>query len=142
MNFCYYYSSNRIFTEGTCKLLNLIVADLIDEDYVINHRFTAISALIFGTTSFLAKPGQTLAPLVGTNLITSQTGVDVFDTKTSEQYNHDIYRDGCFKILVMVPIICGVVQIFVWEKFDLHSKKLKLIKEKRASNAFGNSAVV
>ena len=32
----------------------------MDEDYVINKRKTAISALIFGTISFLAKPGQTL----------------------------------------------------------------------------------
>ena len=30
--------------------------------------------LIFGTANFLAKPGQTLAPIIGTSLISAMTG--------------------------------------------------------------------
>lgn len=63
---CIYIASNRVFTEGCCKLLNLVVSDLIDEDSVLHSRETSISALIFGTTNFFTKPGQSLAPLVGT----------------------------------------------------------------------------
>ncbi|MGH0128572.1 UNVERIFIED_CONTAM: hypothetical protein FKN15_030161 [Acipenser sinensis] len=39
---------NRVFTEGTCKLLNLVISDLVDEDLVMNHRQQAASALLFG----------------------------------------------------------------------------------------------
>ena len=121
--------------------MNLIVTDLVDEDYVINRRKTAISALIFGTTSFLAKPGQTLAPLIGTYLISSTTGVDLFSSNspldmlnlhpspTSE--DDDIYRNGCFQILIIIPIVSAFLQILTWQKFDLHSKKLKSIKDAR-----------
>jgi hypothetical protein len=76
---CLFIASNRIFTEvslfakssikgwwlslcfryqGTCKLLNLVVGDLVDEDYITHNRAAPISALIFGTTAFLSKPGQ------------------------------------------------------------------------------------
>ena len=33
-----FIASNRIFTEGICKLCDLIISDLIDEDYVVNNR--------------------------------------------------------------------------------------------------------
>jgi len=67
-------ASNRVFTEGTCKLLNLVISDLVDEDVVLHSRRQAISALIFGTVALLSKPGQTLAPLIGTWVLSVQTG--------------------------------------------------------------------
>ena len=66
--------SNRVFTEGTCKLLNLVISDLVDEDVVLHSRTQAISALMFGTVALLSKPGQTLAPLIGTWVLSAQTG--------------------------------------------------------------------
>ena len=68
--------SNRVFTEGTCKLLNLVITDLVDEDCVVNGREQAVSALLFGSAALLSKPGQTLAPLIGTWLLNIQTGKD------------------------------------------------------------------
>jgi len=67
-------ASNRVFTEGTCKLLNLVISDLVDEDVVLHSRRQAISALMFGTVALLSKPGQTLAPLIGTWMLSVQTG--------------------------------------------------------------------
>ena len=75
---CAYLACNRVFTEGTCKLLTLVITDLVDEDVVLNDRRRGVSALIFGTAAFLSKPGQTLAPLIGTALIAAETGKEVF----------------------------------------------------------------
>lgn len=66
--------SNRVFTEGTCKLLTLVVSDLVDEDLVLNHRKQAASALLFGMVALVTKPGQTFAPLLGTWLLCFYTG--------------------------------------------------------------------
>lgn len=68
------FCSNRIFTEGTCKLLNLIISDMVDEDFVLHNRERPVSALLFGTSSLLSKPGQTLAPLFGTLMLSAFTG--------------------------------------------------------------------
>ena len=73
-----FFFSNRVFTEGTCKLLNLIISDLVDEDFVLHNRKQAISALIFGTSALFSKPGQTLAPLIGTWLLAKRTGQSLF----------------------------------------------------------------
>lgn len=70
--------SNRVFTEGTCKLLNLVVSDLVDEDFVIHGRQEPISALTFGTSALLCKPGQSLAPVIGMWLLTRMTGHSLF----------------------------------------------------------------
>ena len=72
---CYeYFYSNRVFTEGTCKLLSLVISDLVDEDFVLHGRHQAVSALIFGTSALLSKPGQSFAPLVGSWVLSLQTG--------------------------------------------------------------------
>lgn len=63
-----------MFTEGTCKLLNLVVTDLVDEDLVLNRRKQAASALLFGMVALVTKPGQTFAPLLGTWLLCFYTG--------------------------------------------------------------------
>lgn len=63
-----------MFTEGTCKLLKLVISDLVDEDFVINRRQQAASALLFGMVALLTKPGQTFAPLIGTWLLCVYTG--------------------------------------------------------------------
>ena len=44
----------------------------MDEDFVLHNRKQAISALIFGTSALFSKPGQTLAPLIGTWLLAKQ----------------------------------------------------------------------
>ena len=67
-------ASNRVVTEGTCKLLGLVISDLVDEDYVKRYRTLPVAALMFGSANFLAKPGQALAPLVGAYLIYGRTG--------------------------------------------------------------------
>lgn len=70
----FFFYSNRVFTEGTCKLLNLVISDLVDEDFVLHKRKKAVSALMFGTAALVSKPGQTFAPLLGTWLLALQTG--------------------------------------------------------------------
>jgi Na+/melibiose symporter-like transporter len=127
-----------VFTEGVCKLLNLIISDLVDEDYTVNRRTSPIAALIFGSLSLVAKPGQTLAPLLGTMFLSAQTGIDLFisNSPLSDDNNHDLktdksYQFNCLQVLIIVPIACSLLQLIIWQKFDLHSGKLKKIKEVR-----------
>ena len=54
-----------------------MISDLVDEDVVLHSRRQAISALMFGTVALLSKPGQTFAPLIGTWLLSVQTGVNL-----------------------------------------------------------------
>lgn len=86
-------SSNRVFTEGTCKLLKLVISDLVDEDFVVNRRQQAVSALLFGMVALLTKPGQTLAPLIGTWLLCVYTGTD----RNVAPHNHIV---SLFQILL------------------------------------------
>ncbi len=62
------------------------MSDLVDEDYVLHGRQDAVSALLFGTAALVSKPGQTLAPLIGTWLLAVQTGarlLPIVDTPAS-----------------------------------------------------------
>ncbi|KAL4231139.1 Transmembrane protein 180 [Mactra antiquata] len=142
---CLFIASNRVFTEGTCKLLNLVISDLVDEDYVLHHRNQAVSALMFGTAALLSKPGQTLAPLVGTWLLAQQTGHDIFQTghelgsiKSNHQFMDSIsasdYRQGCFNLLIYIPIVCALLQLAVWTQFNLHGKRLRSVKALRSGS--------
>lgn len=41
---------------------NLVLADIVDEDYVVNTRAQSMSSAIFGANALFTKPGQSLAP--------------------------------------------------------------------------------
>ncbi len=99
-----YFFSNRIFTEGICKLFDLIITDLIDEDQYIHQRISPLPTLIFGTMTFLAKPGQTFASIISSRLVYSLNN------------------------LLIIPILCSLCQIILWKKFTLHNYRLKSIR--------------
>ncbi|XP_067858184.1 transmembrane protein 180 [Heptranchias perlo] len=140
---CFFIASNRVFTEGTCKLLNLVISDLVDEDFVMNKRKQAASALLFGMVALVTKPGQTFAPLIGTWLLYVYTGYDIFQhdalrdivsTKPVMEPNvawMTAIRQGCFYLLVFIPITCAVLQLLAWSQFSLHGKRLQTIKSLR-----------
>ncbi|XP_070540769.1 transmembrane protein 180-like [Ptychodera flava] len=145
---CFFIASNRVFTEGTCKLLNLVISDLVDEDCVLHHRKQAVSALVFGTAALLSKPGQTLAPLMGTWLLALQTGQDIFQSghdassiRLAQGFSAEekaMVELGCFQCLVIVPIICAIVQLIAWSQFTLHGKRLNWVKSVRAGAGFSD----
>ncbi|XP_046380263.1 transmembrane protein 180-like [Haliotis rufescens] len=146
---CIYIASNRVFTEGTCRLLNLVISDLVDEDYVIHSRRQPVAALMFGTAALVSKPGQTLAPLIGTWILSLQTGHDIFQSGNEagsiKLSYHDmdtgtraLHRQGCFQLLVYVPIICAASQLLVWTQFSLHGRRLAQIKSLREGGYSGS----
>ncbi|EDL94347.1 rCG57681 [Rattus norvegicus] len=147
---CFFIASNRVFTEGTCKLLTLVVTDLVDEDLVLNHRKQAASALLFGMVALVTKPGQTFAPLLGTWLLCFYTGHDLFqqppvtsvgsvqpwpEPPAPAPVQAPTLRQGCFYLLVLVPIICALLQLFTWSQFTLHGRRLRMVKAQRQNLA-------
>ncbi|CAL8281999.1 unnamed protein product [Merluccius merluccius] len=151
---CIFIASNRVFTEGTCKLLNLVISDLVDEDFVLNRRRQAASALLFGMVALVTKPGQTFAPLIGTWLLCFYTGYDIFERRppqhslagvgvAPEEGPRDLdpgtapLRLGCFYMLVVVPIMCALLQLTAWSRFTLHGRKLQGIKTQRQGTQHG-----
>ncbi len=189
---CVFIASNRIFTgdsphlahaarglttgravfahvpaEGTCKMLNLVVSDLVDEDFIIHQRpevrlparlppprarrargAQAVAALVFGTSNLLAKPGQTLAPVLGTLFLRSQlSGEELVAVDAavpgaagagSEQ------TAAIFSMLVVVPTVCAVLQLVVWTQFRLRGAQLRAIKHaivvRQRDNSVGNAS--
>ncbi|CAF4294256.1 unnamed protein product, partial [Rotaria sp. Silwood2] len=109
---CLFLVSNRMFTEGICKLCDLIITDLIDEDQFIYKRTSPLPALIFGTMAFLSKPGQTLAPIISSRLF----------------YSFNNQQQALFNNVIMIPIICSLCQIILWRKFTLHGHRLKSLR--------------
>ncbi len=132
--------SNRIFTEGTCKLLTLVISDLVDEDTVLNERPHPLSALIYGSAALVAKPGQTLAPLLGTLLLSFHTGREIFrphaaGSPRSSDFNlaevSDSLRATCFYMLTLVSASCAVLQLLAWCQYSLRDQRLLWIKRLR-----------
>lgn len=145
---CIFIASNRVFTEGTCKLLNLVVSDLVDEDFVLHRRQQAASALLFGMVALVTKPGQTFAPLIGTWLLCVYTGYDIFQggpladaegpAGVSGVGGPMPLRQGCFYLLVLVPITCALLQLLSWSRFTLHGRRLQGIKAQRQGAQHGS----
>jgi Na+/melibiose symporter-like transporter len=63
--FAFYLVANKVFNETICRHGNLVVADLVDEDFSINKRFASMSSAVYGANALFTKPGQSLAPMLG-----------------------------------------------------------------------------
>lgn len=130
-----YLGLGRVFTEGVCKLLNLVISDLVDEDYVRHRRSSAISALIFGTTALLSKPGQTIAPLIATWIISRycpdyafRADSAVFGIDEQAVRSASNIKDVAFYLAVYVPMACAAIQILAWSQFTLRGAYLKQVR--------------
>lgn len=51
-------------------------------------------------------------------------------------------RQGCFYLLVFVPITCALLQLFTWSQFSLHGKRLQMVKAQRQSLTQGQAPEV
>lgn len=127
-----------------------MVTDLVDEDLVLNHRKQAASALLFGMVALVTKPGQTFAPLLGTWLLCFYTGHDLFqqppmmsvgsvppwpEPPAPAPAQAPTLRQGCFYLLVLVPVTCALLQLFTWSRFTLHGRRLRVVKAQRQNLA-------
>jgi Na+/melibiose symporter-like transporter len=55
----------RIVTETICRLMPLVRSELVDEDCYLHKRKQSMAASIIGTSSMFAKPGESIAPILG-----------------------------------------------------------------------------
>ncbi|CAF3619059.1 unnamed protein product, partial [Rotaria sp. Silwood2] len=99
-------------TEHTSKLSDLIITHLIDQYQFIYNTTSPLPSLIFGTMTFLSKPGQTLAPIISSRLF----------------YSFNNQQQALFNNVIMIPIICSLCQIILWRKFTLHGHRLKSLR--------------
>ncbi|VDL92678.1 unnamed protein product [Schistocephalus solidus] len=150
-----FLACNRIFTEGVCKLLSQIISDLVDEDFVLNDRVQPLSALMFGATSLLGRPGQTFAPLVGYSMLSALTGKELISESGSLvisasdneamgteprlpvaagdelQFSSSTLPEASFILACSVPLLVGCLQLGIWSYYKLHGSNLLHIKTER-----------
>jgi Na+/melibiose symporter-like transporter len=109
----------RVLTEMTCRLSPLVMSNIVDEDTQMHSRSRPMSALVMGVQSFLVKPGQSLAPMLGWWLFALGGGQSGQQAEVNPLYVYVIFA----------PCACCVMQLLLWRKFDLHGKKLQLIQK-------------
>ncbi|KAL3315872.1 hypothetical protein Ciccas_005485 [Cichlidogyrus casuarinus] len=135
-----FIASNRMFTEGVCKLLAQVISDLVDEDMVLSGRKSPVSALVFGCAALVSRPGQTVAPIFGImvlhclagvsySAVSSQSGMSILDHASDVSW--DIMETSCFILSTLVAIVTGTMQLFAWSQYKLHGSYLAYIKQKR-----------
>jgi Na+/melibiose symporter-like transporter len=137
---------NRILSESICRLSPLIASDVTDEDIYRTQSLdkeqsfvTVRTSTLLGFSSFLSKFGQSIAPMVALYLIPSipmftnenqvkDSGISSPEEVklTSKEYL------AIWKMLNYLPLICVLVQTFMWYFYSLHGDTLKKIKSVRA----------
>ena len=114
---------NQSFSECICRHGNLVVADIVDEDQVVNRRAGNRSSMLFGATALFSKPGQSIAPMVGWGLLNFQWIGQGDNPQTL-----------LFSMLYLVPLLCGIFQYAAWSRYTLRGSYLSGVKESIAKD--------
>lgn len=124
---------NRNVTECGCRLSSLVLADIIDEDRVVNLREKPMSSSIAGMHAIASKPGQSLAPMIGWYVLRS-AGYTVGNDKPSTDMGQVALEqppavfDALLRLLIFLPGVVGVVQVVLWQLYGLHGPALQQMK--------------
>ena len=115
---------SRVLTEMTCRLSPLVMSNIVDEDTKTHSRSRPMSAVVMGVQSFLVKPGQSVAPMLGWWLFAVGSG----DEEQQRQAQH-AGVNPLYVYVIFAPCVCCLVQLVLWMKFDLHGKKLHALQK-------------
>ena len=147
------------FALSSWGFYDLIMADVIDADRVKHKRPASVSTSVHGVHSLIVKPAQSIAPMVGVWLLArnglesghvggrgagsgSGDGVVVVGgaaaaTNTpgggapwvNASMPPEALQSTIFYLTFGIPLICTLLQFFIWQKFDLKGDKLKAVKD-------------
>ena len=113
-----------------------MLANIVDEDQVINKREQTASAMIFGVNALFTKPGQSFAPMLGWTILymnNFREAVNPDSLLQSEDQSFDpnksTINEIVFGMLCLVPACCAALQLLLWFKFTLKGNYLQNIKE-------------
>lgn len=126
----------RTVTESVCRLFPLVHSQLVDEDHHLHNRPRSMAASLIGTSALFAKPGESLAPILGWKIL-SLVGNPGDSTDEASLINSaspvaPAQAHSLFLLLVFLPLACVSLQYLLWRRYTLHGAYLKQIGEELA----------
>ncbi|KAK2184403.1 hypothetical protein NP493_267g03061 [Ridgeia piscesae] len=123
-----FFFVESITTYGAYALFNLCLSDVIDEDRKSSSRTHPRSSMIFGTNALITKPAVSLAPMIAVAFL-SRFGYQDAEhrNKTTFTPDHDL-ADAMFYLAAITPIVVGIVQLFVWGKYNIRDSHITIEK--------------
>ena len=124
------------FALSSWGFYDLIMADVIDADRVKHRRPASVSTSVHGVHSLIVKPAQSIAPMVGVWLL-ARNGLESRHVGGAEapagvagsSMTSEALQSTIFYLTFGVPLICTLLQFFIWQRFDLKGDKLKAVKD-------------
>ena len=91
-----------------------------------------MAATLIGTSSLLAKPGESLAPMLGwkvINMIGGGGGGGGEEGATADQAS-DARKAGLLYLLLTLPLLTVGIQLLLWSAFTLKGAYLRHISQR------------
>ena len=126
----FYLCINRVASECVCRFMPLVKSNLVDEDTYRNRRKRSMSSSVIGSADFLAKTGQSLAPMLGYFIINQQLS----STEINGSMDTNKGEDGVFwpsMSISLIPAAVVSLQLMLWGGFSLHGKYLDLVRNNK-----------
>jgi Na+/melibiose symporter-like transporter len=132
-----YLCGSRVFTECVCRLFPLVVSNLVDEDRVLHLRPSSMAATLIGTSSLLAKPGESLAPMLGWQVLNAvavdaqeDSDEDGLASEAAISAHTFARKQALLYLLLLLPLVTVSLQLLLWHFFTLRGTYLKRISQR------------
>ena len=88
-----------------------------------------MSTSVHGVQALIVKPSQSIAPIFGVWILACTDAKAPVDGAVSGSQEHSSeLQSAIYYLYFGMPLLCTLIQIYVWYKFDLKGDKLAQIK--------------
>uniref|UniRef100_A0A7S2JHL0 Uncharacterized protein n=1 Tax=Haptolina brevifila TaxID=156173 RepID=A0A7S2JHL0_9EUKA len=131
-----YFFFCTMCTSGSATFWMVLMANVADEHrHLASERYqqptASVVSLYMGLHALIAKPADSLAPVIGSAALelVGWTG-EAMRGPVSPEALAAVYR-----LVGLLPVCCGVLQLLAWSRFDLYGDRLKQVSSSSAALA-------
>lgn len=128
----------KSFSEVICRHWGLVIAQLVDEDQVLERRPASLASSIQGAVALFTKSAQSVAPVLIAYLYWRPPAVEEVGAVVGREAAPTVSVDAAATASEFflfsygaVAVGCGVVQLALWHVFPLRGEYLEKVQERK-----------
>ena len=89
----------------------------------------SLAGMFMGVNALFCKPTESILPIVTATLLLGSTDFTSTSTTISSSGTTKSTQTVLYRLLVLPPLICSILQYYFWSKYNLHPQRTQILRK-------------